>query len=155
MTLLLRRVLVGGGSLLSDPSQAAESGHMSYDNVTGTSKLRRFGVYLQWRSYCVTSRVSFRCLCSSCPNFYSFPPSIIIEWMHYCEVIMSATASLINGVSIVYLTVSSGADHRKHQSSTSLAFMMGIHRWPVNSPHKGPVTRKMLPFDDVIMERSK
>ena len=29
--------------------------------------------------------------------------------------------------------------------------MRGIHRWPVNSPHKGPVTRKMFPFDDVIM----
>ena len=28
----------------------------------------------------------------------------------------------------------------------------GIHRWPVNSPHKRPVTRKMLPFDDVIIE---
>ena len=24
---------------------------------------------------------------------------------------------------------------------------------PVNSPHKGPVTQKMLPFDDVIMIR--
>ena len=44
-----------------------------------------------------------------------------------------------------------GADHRKHQSSASLAFVRGIHRWPVNSPHKGPVTRKMFPFDDVIM----
>ena len=42
----------------------------------------------------------------------------------------------------------------KHQSSTSLAFVRGIHRWPVNSPHKWPVTRKMLPFDDVIMEQS-
>ena len=30
-------------------------------------------------------------------------------------------------------------------------FVLGIHRWPVNSPHKGPVTRKMFPFDDVIM----
>ena len=40
-----------------------------------------------------------------------------------------------------------GADQRKHQSSTSLAFV----RWPMNSPHKGPVTRKMFPFDDVIM----
>ena len=30
---------------------------------------------------------------------------------------------------------------------------VGIHRWPVNSPHKWPVTRKMFPFDDVIMER--
>ena len=32
-----------------------------------------------------------------------------------------------------------------------LAFVRGIHWWPMNSPHKGPVTRKMLPFDDVIM----
>ena len=50
----------------------------------------------------------------------------------------------------VYWTVCSGADQRKHQSSASLAFVRGIHRWPVNSPHKGPVTRKMFPFDDVI-----
>ena len=45
----------------------------------------------------------------------------------------------------------SGADQRKHQSSASLAFVQGIHRWPVNSPHKWPVTRKMFPLDDVIM----
>ena len=44
-----------------------------------------------------------------------------------------------------------GADQRKHQSSASLVFVMEIHRWPVNSPHKGPVTRKMFPLDDVIM----
>ena len=47
--------------------------------------------------------------------------------------------------------VYSGADQRKHQSSASLAFVLGIHRWPVKSPHKGPVTRKMFSFDDVIM----
>ena len=40
---------------------------------------------------------------------------------------------------------------RKHQSSASLAFVRGIRRWPVNSPHKGPVTRKIFPFDDVTM----
>ena len=40
---------------------------------------------------------------------------------------------------------------RKHQSPTSLAYVSGIHRWPVNFPHKGPVTLKMFPFDDVIM----
>ena len=50
-----------------------------------------------------------------------------------------------------YWIVYSDADQRKHESSASLAFVWGIHRWPVNSPHKGPVTRKMLPFDDVIM----
>ena len=40
-----------------------------------------------------------------------------------------------------------------HQSSASLAFVWGIHRWPLHSPHKWPVTRKMLPFDDVIVCR--
>ena len=62
---------------------------------------------------------------------------------------MSAMASQITSLTIVNSTVYSGQDQRKHRSS--LAFMRGIHRWPANSPHKGPVTRKMLPFDDVIM----
>ena len=56
--------------------------------------------------------------------------------------IMGAMVSQITSVSIVYSTVYSGADQRKHQSSASLAFVRGIHRWPLNSPHKGPVTRK-------------
>ena len=43
-------------------------------------------------------------------------------------------------------------DQRKHQSSVSLAFVRVIHRWPVNSPHKRPVTRKLFLFDDVIMK---
>ena len=70
---------------------------------------------------------------------------------HYGDVIMGAIASQITSLAIVYLTVYSGADQRKHQSSASLAFVRGIHRWPVNSPHKWPVTRKMFLFDDVIM----
>ena len=57
----------------------------------------------------------------------------------------------ITGGSIVYSTVCSGANQRKHQSPASLAFVRGIHRWPVNFPHKMTVTRKMFPFDDVIM----
>ena len=64
---------------------------------------------------------------------------------------MSTVASQITNLSIVYSTVYSAADQRKYQSSASLAFVRGFHRWPVNSPHKGPVTRKMFPFDDVIM----
>ena len=59
--------------------------------------------------------------------------------------------SQITGVSIVCTSVWPGTDHRKHQSSASLAFARGFHWWPINSPHKGPVTRKMLPFDDVII----
>ena len=54
-------------------------------------------------------------------------------------------------LTIVYSTVISGAYKRKHQSSASLALVRGVHRWPVNSLHKGPVTRRMFPFDDVIM----
>ena len=42
--------------------------------------------------------------------------------------------------------VGCGADQRKHQSSASLAFVRGIHRWPVNSPHKKPLTRKYFHF---------
>ena len=57
----------------------------------------------------------------------------------------------ITSLTIVYSTVYSGADQRIHQSSASLAFVRGIHRRPVNSPHKCPVTQKMFPFDDVIM----
>ena len=64
---------------------------------------------------------------------------------------MSTMASQITILTIVYSTVYSGADQSKHQSSASLAFVWGIHRGPFNSPHKWPVTRKMLPFDDVIM----
>ena len=71
----------------------------------------------------------------------------------YIDVIMSAIASQIVSVPIVYWAVCSGADQRKHQSSASLALVRGIHRWTVNSPHKGPVTRKMYPFDDVIMNK--
>ena len=68
---------------------------------------------------------------------------------HYCDVIMGAVASQITSITIVYSTVYSDADQRKHQSSASLAFVP-----PVNSPHKWPVMRKMFPFDDVITETS-
>ena len=70
---------------------------------------------------------------------------------HSNEDIMNAMASQTTGVSIVCSTDGSGADQRKHQSSASLAFVRGIHRWPVNSPSKIPVTRKMFTFDDAIM----
>ena len=72
---------------------------------------------------------------------------------HYGDVIVSAIASQITSLTIVYPTVYSGADQRKHQNSASLASVRGIHRGPVNSAHKWPVTRKMVPFDDVIMTR--
>ena len=70
---------------------------------------------------------------------------------HYNDVIVATIASQITSLIIVYSTVFSDEDQRKLQSSASLAFVLGIHRGPVNSPHKWPVTRKMFPFDGVIM----
>ena len=61
---------------------------------------------------------------------------------HYNDAIMSAIASQITGLTIVYSIIYSDEDLRKHQSSASLAFVPGIHRWSVKSPHKRPVTRK-------------
>ena len=66
---------------------------------------------------------------------------------HYYDVIVGAITSLITSLLIVYSTVYSDTDQRKHQSSTPLAFVWGIHR----GPHKWQVMRKMFPFDDVIM----
>ena len=66
---------------------------------------------------------------------------------------MAVMASRITSLTIVYSTIYSGEDQRKHQSSASLGFVQGIHRWPVNFQHKGPVTQKMFPFDEVIMCR--
>ena len=73
--------------------------------------------------------------------------------LHYNDVIMSAMASQITSLTIASSTVYSGTDQRKHQSSSSLAFERGIHWAPVNSPNKGPVTRRISSFDDVIMPK--
>ena len=89
-----------------------------------------------------------RCLSST---VHGYVPIWRMVGTYYSDAIMSTIASQITSLTFVYSTVYSGADHRKHQSSASLAFVRGIHRGPVNSPHKWPVTRKMFPFDDVIM----
>ena len=94
-----------------------------------------------------------------CPILHMFMPLDIFTWInwankhtvtkshteksHYSGVIMSGIPSQITGFSIAFSTVCSGADQRKYQSSVPLAFVRGIHRSPVDSPHKGPVTRKM------------
>ena len=75
----------------------------------------------------------------------------LLSELHNADVIMIEMASQVTSLAIVYSIVYSDADRRKHQSSASLAFVRGIHWGPVNSPHKWPVTRKMFPFDDVIM----
>ena len=81
----------------------------------------------------------------------SYSRHAIYHSIHYDDVIMTMLASQITSLTVVYSIVYSGVNQRKHQSSASLAFVREIHRGPVNFPHKWPVTRKMFPFDDVIM----
>ena len=92
----------------------------------------------------------------SCRDFITMQGTWIIApamATHYNDVIMCAMASQITILMTAYSTVFfSSADQRKHLNSVSLVFVRGIHRWPVNSPHKWPVTRQMFPFDDVIMQ---
>ena len=57
---------------------------------------------------------------------------------------MGAMASQVTSLTIVYSTVYTGQNKENIKSP---------RRWPVNSPHKGPVTREMFPFDDVIMDK--
>ena len=91
-------------------------------------------------------------ICSPPESSVSLQLNLLYEFtIHYSDAIMSRMVSQITGVSIVYSMVCSGADQRKHQSFASLAFVSGIHQWPVNFWYKGPVTQKMFPFDDVIM----
>ena len=89
-----------------------------------------------------------------------FVVAIWLDWLDYPGDIVEVSLQWrFNGRDVVsnhqpqdcLLNVYSGVDQRKHQSSASLAFVWGIHRWSVDSPHKGPVTRRMFPFDDVIM----
>ena len=117
-------------------------GHLSCKSCDKISK---------WSPWHLYHRVLLRC--KSCDkNRTTFPmatPSPCSS--HYCDAIMGTVAFQISSLTIVYTTVYSDADQSKHQSSASLAFVWRIHRRPVNSPHKWPVTRKMFPFDDVIM----
>ena len=76
-------------------------------------------------------------------------PGCCAIW-HYSDVIKSTMASQITSGSIVYSTVCS--DQRKKSKLRVTGLCEGNSPWPVISPHKGPVTGKMLPFDDVIME---
>ena len=94
-----------------------------------------------------------QCTHVMCNNKFIFDHDISFAFrpVHYIDITMSVMVSQITSLAIVCSGVYSGAYQRKHQSSTSLAFVWRIHQWLVNSPHKGPVTRKVVPFDDVIM----
>ena len=103
-------------------------------------KAKILGVWPGLRPYRTPLRLE-----SETRTYHGKPLKVLgLQWRHN-------GASQITSLTIVYSSVYSGTDQRKCQSSASLAFVWGIHRWPVNSPHKWPITRKMFPFGDVIM----
>ena len=79
------------------------------------------------------------------------PRTYYMTRKHYVDVIMTTMASQITSLTVVYSIVYSGTDQKKTSKLRVTGLCAGNSPGPVNSPHKGPVTRKMFPFDDVIM----
>ena len=136
--------------LVSYPSERTTKHHNSAGTGPILERHRPVTAHPRW---CCTDMLALHDIHFGWKEYITITMPVNVTVPHHSDVIMSSIASQITGVSIAYSTVCSGTDQRKHQSSTSLAFVRGIHRWPVNSPHKRPVTRKMFPFDDVIMKR--
>ena len=120
--------------------------HLSWTKVS----IHIFNISSRWAlPYSNVLKPCYSIVCVFSSNLFNVAKQLSLD--HYSDVIMSSMASQITSIWIVCSNLCSGADQRKHHSSAPLASSRGIHRWQVNSPHKGPVTRKMFPFDDVIM----
>ena len=124
--------------------------------VDGVIYQQKFSQQYQLRTWLffmyLTAMVSIKFCHQLCGRFWR----LCHPWYHFTNtllwhLIMGAMASQITSLTIVYSIVHSGADQRKHQSCAALAFVWGNHWWPVKSPHKWPVMRKMFAYDDVIM----
>ena len=114
----------------------------------------------KWTNVSHSSKLatSFNCTFAQMYSFWPLPGPryfshmvrcLLVCWFQWlqlscvclsCDTIMSTMASQITSLTIFYSIVYSGADQRKLQSSALLAFVQGIHRWLLNSPHKGPVS---------------
>ena len=117
-----------------------------FEIISSISNVAYFTESRFWKLYCPSNREFIGKMVIQAIKYHSFK-----NLSHYSDVVMGVMASQITSLTIVYLNINSGASQRKHQSSAPLAFVRGIHRGPVNSPHKWPVTPKMFPFDDAIM----
>ena len=112
---------------------------------------KKLSVLLHWISnpkYKIEEKISKSYWSSSKVVCFGQTTGSNLEHWHvqYSDVIMSEMASQITGISIVCLTLCSAADQRKHQSSASLAFVRGIHWWPLDSPYKQSVMQKIFSF---------
>ena len=124
-----------------------------YDSNTEIMDTSKATNHMKWftNAFSVYSYGNKRLLSQVIPPKTKMLGPVYILYVHYNDIIMGVTASQITSLPTAYSTVLAGADQRKHQSSASLAFVRRIHRWPVNSPHKWPVTRNMYSFDSAIM----
>ena len=98
--------------------------------------MRNFGTWLDHLIHIKTYRLFNRFWLWAHKSYTKWVLSMLVHALrecHYTDVIMGTMASQITCLTVVNSTVYSGADQRKHQSSASLAFVRGIHRWPVNS----------------------
>ena len=92
--------------------------------------------------------------CKACKSHhFMYNTKFMIRQVHYCtshcnDFRIGAMASQITGVSIVWSTVCSGAEQQQQQQKIKAPRHWGES---MDSNNKGPVTRRMLPFDDVIM----
>ena len=119
------------------------------ESIPFSNTNRLLMIICYWRPW----MTMFRCCCTESSSTQVTMTNTPSKTLHYSDVIMSTMASQITSLRIIYSAIYSCADQRKHLSSASLAFVRGIHRGPLNSPHKGPVTRKMFPFDDFMRLR--
>ena len=121
-------------------SFASKKSRQGYEFDTSCGHRRAVSRTMHWFSILVplneTFKISYHATMKS-KIFWCEGSGYVDRPNYYNGVIMSAMASQITSLTIVYSTVYSGADRRKHQSSASLAFMRGIHRHHVfGSPCK-------------------
>ena len=105
----------------------------------------------RWLSYCRSMIFPIKIMNTNITHYRQHWNCAVDMSLEYIGVTLQWRHNERDGVSNHRRLQGSGADERKHQSFATLAFVRGIHRWPGNSPHKRPVTRKTFPLDDVIM----
>ena len=126
--------ICSAGDLMGTLSDQPHGPYSGEGHLMTLGKKLKMHVCIVYSENCISALlilVAFTC------RLYSYSIQGHFMGTHYGDVMMGSMASQITSLTIVYPIVHSGADERKHQSSASLAFVRGIHRWPVNSLHSG------------------
>ena len=139
---LIYTIFVGLYHGVTSLSPVQKHDHLNSSELT----VNNIGKRSQPQQICPSMKICFVLWFTALSCYFYHSSTLLLRWRH------NGRDSVSNHQPHdFYSTVYWDANQRKHQSSAPLAFVQGIHRRPVNSPHKWPVTRKMFPFDDVIM----